>query len=219
MIAAGLAGALLGFLIYNFPPARIFLGDAGSMLIGLLLGALALKTSLKEATAVSLFLPVTILAIPLFDSSMAILRRKLTGRSIFTVDRGHLHHSLLRQGYTNQGLVLIVTLLCGFVATGAYFGMWFNNDVIPVVSMLIALGGLVVTRLFGFAELTLLFNRLVHFGGSLLARNGKSTTMCVSKWYGYKVAELGQCLDVGNRFCRETRYGACLYRFECAVVA
>lgn len=174
MIAAGLAGSLLGFLIYNFPPARIFLGDAGSMLIGLLLGALALKTSLKEATAVSLLLPITILAIPLFDSSMAILRRKLTGRSIFTVDRGHLHHNLLRRGYTNRGLVVVVTLLCGFVAAGAFFGMYFDNDAIAISSLVLAIGGLIVTRLFGFAELTMLANKLVHFGASMLARNGKS---------------------------------------------
>lgn len=174
VLAAALSGALLGFLVFNFPPARVFLGDAGSMVIGLLLGALALRTSLKEATAVSMFLPVTVLAIPLFDSSMAILRRKLTGRSIFAVDRGHLHHNLLRRGYTNSGLVIVVTLLCSFVAVGAFLGMWLSNDMIAFFSMALALGGLVATRLFGFAEMTLLFNRTMHFAASLLARNGKS---------------------------------------------
>ncbi len=62
-VAASLAGALLGFLVFNFPPAKIFLGDTGSMLIGLLLGALSVRSSLKEATATSMLVPITILAI------------------------------------------------------------------------------------------------------------------------------------------------------------
>ena len=140
-IAAGLSGALLGFLVYNFPPAKIFLGDAGSMLIGLLLGALAMRTSLKEATAISLFVPISILAIPLFDSSIAILRRKLTGRSIFSVDRGHLHHSLLRHGLSNTGLVFVVSGLCVVVAAGAILGMVLKNDVVSIFAVTCALGG------------------------------------------------------------------------------
>lgn len=172
-IAAALAGALLGFLVYNFPPAKIFLGDAGSMFIGLVLGALALRTSLKEATAISMLVPVTILAIPLFDSSMAILRRKLTGRSIFTVDRGHLHHNLQRRGYSSHSLVLVATLLCGLVSLGGFLGHLYDSDWIAVTSLIIALGALIGSKIFGHAELTLLVNRLVHFSGSLMARNGK----------------------------------------------
>lgn len=167
-IAAGLAGALLGFLVYNFPPAKIFLGDAGSMLIGLLLGALAMRTSLKEATAVSLFVPITILSIPLFDSSIAILRRKLTGRSIFSTDRGHLHHSLLRHGLSNVGLVFVVSGLCAIVAGGAILGVMLRNDAISVLAMAFALGGLVVSGAFGHAELKLLVSKVVSFSGSLV---------------------------------------------------
>ncbi|MFN9912725.1 MAG: MraY family glycosyltransferase, partial [Pirellulaceae bacterium] len=121
-IAAGLAGALLGFLVYNFPPAKVFLGDSGSMLVGLMLGALALRTSLKGATAISLLGPVAIFAIPFFDSGMAILRRKLTGRSIFSTDRGHIHHSLLRWGVSHRGLLLIVNVACAVTAAGALVG-------------------------------------------------------------------------------------------------
>ena len=176
-IAAALAGALLGFLVYNFPPAKIFLGDAGSMFIGLVLGALALRTSLKEATAISMLVPVTILAIPLFDSSMAILRRKLTGRSIFTVDRGHLHHNLLKRGYSSHKLVLIATVLCGLVSLGGFLGHLFNNDLIAVAALIISLGALIGSKIFGHAELTLLVGRVIHFGKTLLARNGKSDNL------------------------------------------
>ncbi len=174
IVAAGLAGALLGFLVYNFPPAKIFLGDTGSMLVGLLLGALSLRCALKEATATSLLVPVTILSIPIFDSVMAILRRKLTGRSIFAVDRGHLHHNLLRRGFSNRGLVIVVTLLSGTVAIGAFLGLLWKSDWIAFLSMGIALGGLVVGRLFGHKELKLLGTRAMTFGGSLFELRGRS---------------------------------------------
>src|SRR5262249_15642423 len=73
ILAAGLLGALLGFLFYNFPPASVFLGDAGSMLIGLVLGVLAIRSALKGPATVALATPTALWAIPLFDVSMAIL--------------------------------------------------------------------------------------------------------------------------------------------------
>ncbi len=169
-IAAGLCGSLLGFLVYNFPPAKIFLGDAGSMLIGLLLGALALRTNLAGATAISLLGTVAVLAIPIFDSSMAIIRRKFTGRSIFTVDRGHLHHNLLRAGWSSSGLVVLMTALCGITAIGAFLGIAFQNELVALISMATVLGSLVASRIFGFAEMKLVVNRAIHFGGSLFTR-------------------------------------------------
>ena len=102
LISLILAGALCGFLIYNFPPARMFLGDSGSMLVGLVLGAVALKCSIKDYAAATLIMPTAIWAIPLFDVAMAVVRRKLTGRSIYETDRGHLHHCLERKGHTGS---------------------------------------------------------------------------------------------------------------------
>src|SRR5205807_323940 len=98
IIAIALAGSLVGFLWYNFPPASIFLGDCGSMLIGLVVGVLAIESSLKGPATVALAVPAALLVIPIFDTSTAILRRTLTGRSIFTTDRGHLHHCLQGRG-------------------------------------------------------------------------------------------------------------------------
>jgi UDP-GlcNAc:undecaprenyl-phosphate/decaprenyl-phosphate GlcNAc-1-phosphate transferase len=162
-LAAGLAGAILGFLVYNFPPAKVYLGDAGSMLIGLMLGALALRTSLKGATAISLLGPVAIFAIPFFDSGMAILRRKLTGRSIFSTDRGHIHHSLLRWGVSHRGLLLLINLACAITAGGALVGYMFKSELIALLSTLMVLGCLVASRAFGYTELKLLTNRVYHF--------------------------------------------------------
>jgi len=169
-IAAGLAGSLLGFLVYNFPPAKVFLGDSGSMLVGLILGALAVRASLKGPTSVSLLAPVAIFAIPFFDSGIAILRRKLTGRSIFSTDRGHIHHSMLRWGLSNRGLVIAINIACGITAIGAIFSTSMGNPAIAVISVVCVLGALVASRAFGHAELQLLGSRTYHFCNSLMPR-------------------------------------------------
>jgi len=97
VVGFAMAGALAGFLVFNRPPATIYLGDAGSMMIGLFVGVLAVWSNVKESTVLA-SAPVAILAVPLFDSTAAILRRWLTGRSIYAADRAHLHH-LLHEKY------------------------------------------------------------------------------------------------------------------------
>src|SRR5262249_59995404 len=82
VLALSLAGAVVGFLAFNWPPARIFLGDSGSLPLGFLVGALSLEAAAKKAAGLTLAVPVVLLSIPMFDTSMAILRRKLNGRKI-----------------------------------------------------------------------------------------------------------------------------------------
>lgn len=171
VMALILAGALLGFLIYNFPPARMFLGDSGSMLIGLVLGCIALKCTMKQYAAAALIMPTAIWAIPIFDVSMAIVRRKLTGRSIYATDRGHLHHCILRKGHSGVSLLLIVGALCAITGLGAVMSAAFNNELIAAIGVLTAIALLVVTRTFGHAELRLLASRLRRFSGSMVYRN------------------------------------------------
>ena len=168
MIAFSMAGALLGFLRYNFAPAKIYLGDAGSMLIGLVLGTIALRCSIKEATTVAFAGPLAIMAIPMFDSLAAILRRKLTGRSIYASDRGHIHHRLLTRGLSHRQAVLLIGALCGMTACGSLASVYFANEmlgILVVVSVLILMVG---ARIFGHVELLLLNNRLLGFGRSFL---------------------------------------------------
>ncbi len=112
LISASMAGALFGFLRFNFPPAKVYLGDAGSMLIGFVLSALAIRCTFKQNSAIAFFAPVALLAIPFLDSAAAVIRRRLMGRSIFEVDRGHLHHSLMKRGYSPRVSLLWVALLC-----------------------------------------------------------------------------------------------------------
>ena len=123
LIAASMAGALAGFLRFNFPPAKVYLGDAGSMLIGFVLSALAIRCTFKQNSAIAFFAPVALLAIPFLDSAAAVIRRRLMGRSIFEVDRGHLHHSLMKRGYSPRVSLLWVTLLCTTTAAGAVLSL------------------------------------------------------------------------------------------------
>jgi len=172
IMAAALAGALLGFLIFNFPPASIYLGDSGSLLIGLAVGVLSIRASLKGPATVTMLAPIALLAIPLFDSSMAILRRKLTGRSIYAVDRAHLHHNLLKSGLSTTGLLFVVSILCGLTALGAFFSVVMNQEALAIASALVVIGILIVSRIFGYVELILLGKRTVNFSRSLLLPRG-----------------------------------------------
>lgn len=160
-IAAAVSGALLGFLCFNFPPATIFLGDCGSMLIGLVVGVLAIESSLKGPATVALAAPAALLVIPILDTSAAIVRRKLTGRSIYSTDRGHLHHVLLRHGLSNRGVLLLVGSLCVVASTGALLSLYYHTESFALVSVLVIVGLLVVTRLFGHAEFLLIKERVL----------------------------------------------------------
>jgi UDP-GlcNAc:undecaprenyl-phosphate GlcNAc-1-phosphate transferase len=146
LIALTLAGSTIGFLRYNFSPAKIFMGDSGSLFMGFTLGALAVTGVLKTAAAVTLLLPLLILGVPIFDTTFAILRRSLQGKPIFAPDRGHLHHRLLGAGLSHRRAVLLIygmsALLGGFalhlagarwaipiiVMSGLYFA-WSLRDI------------------------------------------------------------------------------------------
>lgn len=173
LIALVLAGALSGFLIFNFPPARMFLGDSGSMLIGLMLGAIALKCSIKHYAVGTLLMPTAIWAIPLFDVIMAIVRRKLTGRSIYETDRGHLHHCLERKGVSGAKLLLIIAGLCSMTGAAAILSSLWKNDLIAAVGIFTALSLLVLTRSFGHTEMSLLSTRFKRLGNSMLKKQSQ----------------------------------------------
>ncbi|MEY3013328.1 MAG: hypothetical protein RIT45_2063, partial [Pseudomonadota bacterium] len=116
---ASLAGAVLGFLLYNFSPALIFMGDTGSMVLGYVFAACGLWATSKRSTALSLLLPAVALGVPLFDTAFAFTRRALTGRSPFSSDRGHIHHRLLDLGLTQRQVVLGLYLVCVVLAATA----------------------------------------------------------------------------------------------------
>lgn len=156
IIATLLASALVGFLFYNWAPAKIFLGDSGSMFIGLCLGILAIRGSFKGPATVALAAPAAIGAIPLFDVGMAILRRKLTGQSIYATDRGHIHHVLQRHGLSASGIVLSVGALCMLCGLGALASVFWKSEATAFVVVGAVFSMLIATRSFGHLEWLLL---------------------------------------------------------------
>lgn len=116
-IMLAISGASLGFLRYNFFPASIFLGDAGSYFLGFMLAAAAIIGVFKTTLVVALVIPLLILGVPIFDTGLAILRRLKEKRNPFSADKEHIHHLLLRAGFTQREAVLSIYVAC-FLLSG-----------------------------------------------------------------------------------------------------
>jgi len=175
-VAVALAGSLAGFLPYNFPPASCFLGDSGSMLIGLVVGVLAIHGSLKGPATVALLAPACVLTIPILDTGAAIVRRKLTGGSIFMTDRAHLHHCLLRRGLSSRRSLLYVSLFCLLTGVGALGSVAFRSEIPAAFTALAVAGILITTRLFGYTEFVLVRKCLLTFLLSLWEKPARGRT-------------------------------------------
>lgn len=121
LLITALAGSIVGFLPFNFSPARTFIGDTGSNFLGFSLAIISILGVAKTYTAIVLIAPIIVLALPIFDTLFAIVRRIIKGKSlkaVFKADKGHLHHRLMKRGYTQKQAVLIL------YAITATFGMF-----------------------------------------------------------------------------------------------
>ncbi|TVQ04835.1 MAG: undecaprenyl/decaprenyl-phosphate alpha-N-acetylglucosaminyl 1-phosphate transferase [Planctomycetaceae bacterium] len=174
VMATILSAALAAFLCFNRPPATIFLGDAGSMLVGLLLGGLAILSVSESGATQAILVPVALLGVPLFDSSVAIVRRWLTGRSIYTADRAHLHHfvaeGLSRRGRSPLWVLAVFGGLSAITSLGAILGARLDSDWPPIVAMALVIAGLVGRRIFGHAEARLLASQAWRMGSGTWRR-------------------------------------------------
>ncbi|MDM8008517.1 MAG: MraY family glycosyltransferase [Phycisphaerae bacterium] len=131
-------GSLIGFLVFNFNPAKIFLGDCGSLFLGFVLAGCSMLSAAKYATVAGLGLPLVALGVPLFDTFFSMLRRILERRSLFAPDRRHIHHRLLERGLAHRQAVLVlygVTL----TATGAGMLMMITRDKITLLIFAVAI--------------------------------------------------------------------------------
>ena len=171
LIAIVTAGSLLGFLRYNFPPAKVYLGDTGSMLIGFLLAAIAIRCTSKQGSAFAFFAPVAFLAIPFIDTAAAIIRRRLTGRSIFAVDRGHLHHSLMKRGYSPRIALLWVVLLSAMTAIGGILSFVNEESEYALVSIGLVILVMLSCKIFGVAEYQLVSRKAASLAKTALNLN------------------------------------------------
>ena len=155
LISAVLAGACVGFLPHNFSPARIFMGDSGSMLAGLMLAASAITASTSAdpqsfgtvvgslPLLIPLLIPLVVLAVPLVDLLLAVVRRVKAGRSPFAPDKMHLHHRLLEIGHSHRRAVLIIYFWSALLASGGV-AMAITNNSLTVLS---AVAGLAAVAL------------------------------------------------------------------------
>lgn len=110
LLSLAIAGASLGFLRHNFFPAKIFMGDTGSLFLGLVLGAVTVQGVLKSLAMAAFLFPLIVMGVPILDTFFAILRRLLRRRSLTEPDREHLHHRFLRRGFSQRRTVLIIYL-------------------------------------------------------------------------------------------------------------
>ena len=156
VLLIAISGSLLGFLLWNFPPAKLYLGDGGSLMLGFLMGALTIRLLAQGESAPSLVVPLTLWTLPLMDTSAAFLRRKLTGQSIYQADRAHLHHRVQVNCGSIPKALALVTLSSSCTAAGTVAAVYWQNAWIALAAGLTVATLMVVTRTFGFVEVKLL---------------------------------------------------------------
>ncbi|GAA0486790.1 MraY family glycosyltransferase [Salinibacillus aidingensis] len=138
-----LLGSTLGFLFYNFHPAKIFLGDTGSYFLGYMIGILSIMGLFKNLTFFSIIVPIIILGVPLVDTTFAIIRRMVQGKPLSAPDKSHLHHCLIRLGYSHRKAVLMIYGLSGIFSIAAIIftrsTMWGSMMILLALAVLIEL--------------------------------------------------------------------------------
>jgi UDP-GlcNAc:undecaprenyl-phosphate GlcNAc-1-phosphate transferase len=136
LIAASLAGSMLGFLFFNFNPASIFLGDSGSLWIGFILGCLSVMLSQHSVTFSGMIAPALALSIPLLDTTLSFARRFVSGRPIFTGDHSHVHHRLIDRGFTPRRVCLSL-YAASVLSSGFSLVLSVSSDLLGGVAMVV----------------------------------------------------------------------------------
>ena len=153
VLALILAGAIAGFLKFNFNPATIFLGDSGSLFIGFMLAALALVGSQKSTTIVAVAIPVVSFGLPLLETLLSVFRRFLSGQPLFRADREHIHHKLLDRGFSQRQAVIVlygVSALFGFLSL---FLLVPGNATVGLVLLVVGVGVWIGVQQLGYHEI------------------------------------------------------------------
>jgi len=137
LLTIALAGAILGFLRFNFNPATIFLGDSGSLFIGFMLSALALQGAEKAPTVVAVAIPVVSFGLPILETLLSVLRRLISGQPLFRADREHIHHKLLQQGMSPRQVVIALYAVSALFALLSLFLLWPAGPTLGLVLLVI----------------------------------------------------------------------------------
>jgi UDP-GlcNAc:undecaprenyl-phosphate/decaprenyl-phosphate GlcNAc-1-phosphate transferase len=119
VLASALVGACLGFLLYNFHPAKVFMGDSGALFLGFILASMSAVGTLKTTAVLAIFIPITVVALPVLDVAMSIYRRMRKGMGVMEADNEHIHHRLLNFGWTHKEVVLLMYVLTLILSIGS----------------------------------------------------------------------------------------------------
>jgi UDP-GlcNAc:undecaprenyl-phosphate/decaprenyl-phosphate GlcNAc-1-phosphate transferase len=149
-----LAGALLGFLKFNFSPAKIFLGDTGSLFLGFLLAVLAIYTSQKSSTLLAIAVPFVAFGLPLFETALSVVRRFLSGRPVFVADLDHIHHRLVQRGLTPRVAVLLLYAFGALFSLGSLLVLRSSTSIIALVCVLAGVFAWFMTSQLQYEELS-----------------------------------------------------------------
>lgn len=149
ILSAAVAGACIGFLPYNFNPAKIFMGDTGALLLGFMLAAISIEGVMKSVATIAVVVPILILGVPIFDTTFAIFRRLLSGQSVATADKGHLHHRLLARGFSQKQTVLILYGLSAIFGAFAVIVAKANSKQAVYLSVLLFIAAILLALKLG----------------------------------------------------------------------
>lgn len=199
LVVAPMAGALLGFLRYNFPPASIFLGDSGSLTLGFLLGCFGALWAEKSTTLFGLTAPLMVLAVPMLDVVLAVVRRLLRGQPIFAADDGHIHHKLLRRGLSPLHLVLVIYGICAIGSVSSLLLTASHNRNRDFAIVLVCLAAWLGLQQLGYREFGIA--KTMVFGGTI--RSVLSAQLALEA-FEHELGEeltLGQSWEILCRTC------------------
>jgi UDP-GlcNAc:undecaprenyl-phosphate GlcNAc-1-phosphate transferase len=185
-MAIVLAASLAGFLIYNLPPASIFLGDSGSMVIGLSVGLLGIQGSLKTSATLAITAPAVVMTLPMFDIVAAIVRRTLNGRPFDMPDRQHIHHRLLDRGWNPWQVLCLLGALCLTTGAAATAATIFRLDALAWIAAMSLVVLMIRLRLFGHDEFALAKEAIVR-----VAKSGLGSWGRFARWRRVPAAAVG----------------------------
>ena len=152
LMSLALAGAILGFLRFNFNPATIFLGDCGSLFIGFILSALALQGAQKAPTIIAVTIPVVSFGLPILDTALCIVRRLINGRPVFIGDREHIHHKLLQRGLSHRQVVITLYAVSAMFALLSLLLLWPTGRTLGLVLAVVGAGIWMGVQHLGYLE-------------------------------------------------------------------
>ena len=214
-VAAGMVGALLGFLRFNFPPARIYMGDGGAYFLGFLIGSMTIVSSQKGTIFAALTAPLFVMALPILDTSLAILRRGLRGLPLFRPDRSHIHHHLLEAGLSRRQVVLGLYGFTAFFLSLGFFTFWLRGHYLPIFAGLGTLVILLVAGKLNFSREWFAVGRVV--GNSLAMRAEIQYALAQTRWLameGTRCESLADLCEDAAFIARKLGYAHVRIRLE-----